>query len=124
MLSRVIDDEQAARRLARAIVADIRLYHEAEIAAGDVSEALGEGRALFHARVVGSLHRVFEEEASALPSQARSEEAPASPMAKPADPFASFHQPLVPPPRASPAALIAVMIAVVGIALGLALSLR
>lgn len=58
----LIDTEESATRLAKAIDADIRLYNHADIAAGaDMSEVLQEGRDLFHSRVVPSLHRVYEE---------------------------------------------------------------
>lgn len=58
----LIDTEEAATRLAKAIDADIRLYNHEDIAAGaDISGVLQEGRDLFHSRVVPSLHRVYEE---------------------------------------------------------------
>jgi hypothetical protein len=56
-----IETEEAARRLARAIVADIRLYHQEAVASGaDLTEEIGEGRALFQSRVEPSLHGVYE----------------------------------------------------------------
>lgn len=56
-----IDDEEKATRLARAIVADIRLYNEAAITAGkDITPQVAEGRELFRSRVVPALHRIFE----------------------------------------------------------------
>lgn len=55
----IVDDSQA-RRLARAILADIALYGGA--GALDDPKAVAEGRELFAARVSGSLHHLFEEE--------------------------------------------------------------
>lgn len=63
----LIDTEEAATRLAKAIEADIRLYNYEDVTAGaDISDVLQEGRALFHSRVVPSLHRVYEETIQAL----------------------------------------------------------
>lgn len=58
-----IDDDAAAERLARSILADISLYHEREIATGapGLGSAVDEGRALFQERVDPALHAVFEE---------------------------------------------------------------
>lgn len=56
----MIVDETTARRLARAILADIKLYGGA--GAVDDPKAVDEGRELFTTRVSGSLHHVFEEE--------------------------------------------------------------
>lgn len=56
-----IDDEDKARRLARAVASDIRLYHEAELATGaDLSQPIAEGRELFESRVVPALHPLFD----------------------------------------------------------------
>lgn len=57
---RIIETEQAARRLARAIASDLSLYNEEKILEGlqadnlyDVlSEEIKEGRELFNSRVV------------------------------------------------------------------------
>jgi len=53
-----IDGEQKARRLARALLADVELYH------GSLSdeEAIAEARGLFHTRVAPELHAAFDEE--------------------------------------------------------------
>jgi hypothetical protein len=58
----LIDNPDAARRLARAIASDILLCHREEIAkGGDVSEAIAEGRALFASRVTPAHHWILEE---------------------------------------------------------------
>ena len=59
----LIETEEAARRLARAIASDISLYNEAKIVTGlsnddlfgTLSEEIEEGRALFKSRVAPSL---------------------------------------------------------------------
>jgi len=56
-----IETEEAARRLADAIVSDIRLYNADAIAQGrDLSVEIGEGRALFRSRVLPAFHSLFE----------------------------------------------------------------
>lgn len=56
-----IGDEEAARRLARAIASDIALYHDARLRAGDPVDAeVAEGRVLFQARVEPQLFPVYE----------------------------------------------------------------
>jgi hypothetical protein len=72
-----VRDEASARRAARAIVSDIRLYHEAKlvdgrIRAGDSFAAeIEEGRALFAARVVPELDGLFDKAvAELLPADA------------------------------------------------------
>lgn len=60
----LIDTPEAARRLARAIVSDIRIYNEPKVAEGIekdtlldlLADDLEEGRALFRSRVDPSLH--------------------------------------------------------------------
>lgn len=60
---RVIETEEAARRLARAIASDLSLYNEDKILEGlkndnlyeSLSEEIKEGRELFHTRVVPEL---------------------------------------------------------------------
>jgi hypothetical protein len=68
----LIETDEAARRLARAIASDISLYNEEKVVEGitddslyDVmAEELEEGRALFQSRVVPALHaRNFYERA-------------------------------------------------------------
>ena len=62
---RIIETEQAARRLARAIASDLSLYNEEKILEGlqadnlyDVlSEEIQEGRELFNSRVVGDFKK-------------------------------------------------------------------
>ena len=59
----LIETEEAARRLARAIASDISLYNEEKIVTGlsnddlfgTLSEEIEEGRALFKSRVAPSL---------------------------------------------------------------------
>jgi hypothetical protein len=56
-----IDTPEAATRLARALISDVRLYHSARIERGeDLTDALQEGRELFRSRVEASLHVVYE----------------------------------------------------------------
>ena len=56
-----------AQKLAKAIVADIRLYNADDLSHGrDVSDAVAEGRDLFRQRVDASLYGVFEEVLSQL----------------------------------------------------------
>ena len=58
----IIDSEQRARRLARAVATDIVLYNEKQLNAGaDLSREIAEGRSHFCARVTPSLHWIFEE---------------------------------------------------------------
>jgi hypothetical protein len=68
----LLDDRQKAERLAKAILADIRLYNEDKIAslkkAGSFQAALAglhdeleEGRALFDSRVAPALRTLFDE---------------------------------------------------------------
>ncbi|HTM45425.1 MAG TPA: hypothetical protein VL137_10745 [Polyangiaceae bacterium] len=60
----LIDNEEAARRLARAIASDISLYNEEKIVRGiqndslfeEITEQIEEGRALFNSRVSPSLY--------------------------------------------------------------------
>lgn len=60
---RVIETEEAARRLARAIASDLSLYNEDKILEGlqadnlyeVLAEEIEEGRALFRSRVTGEL---------------------------------------------------------------------
>lgn len=58
----LLETDEAAVRLARAIVADIELY-QAEIitAGGDLSESIAEGRALYRTRVPERFHAFFED---------------------------------------------------------------
>jgi hypothetical protein len=57
----LIQSEDAATKLARAIATDIRLYNAEGIERGDdLSEAMQEGRELFQARVHSSLHAIYE----------------------------------------------------------------
>ena len=57
----LIQDPEAALRLARAIVSGIRRYQGAKLAAGgDVGAAVQEGRELFNSRVAPGLAFVFE----------------------------------------------------------------
>jgi hypothetical protein len=57
-----IDGEDEARRLARVIASDIKIYNTAKIASGgDISGEINEGRTLFKGRVVPALHGIFDE---------------------------------------------------------------
>lgn len=57
-----IDSEEAARRLARAVLADVELYNQARIDAGaDMSTQVAEGRGVFQQRVQPTFHGVFEQ---------------------------------------------------------------
>jgi hypothetical protein len=68
----VIDDEDKARRLARAICADVMLYNAAvkdapqHERAGLIAGPIAEGRALFVSRVSPRLAGLFEQEVAAL----------------------------------------------------------
>lgn len=61
----LIETEEAARRLARAIASDLALYNDAKVTAGirddnlfdSISSELSEGRALYESRVAPALHR-------------------------------------------------------------------
>lgn len=54
-------DRDVATRLAKALVADLRLYHERELREGRLPEsAVDEARGLFRARVDPALHDVLE----------------------------------------------------------------
>ena len=61
----LIETEEAARRLARAIASDLSLYNEDKIMAGiendnlfeELSDELEEGRALYERRVSPDLYR-------------------------------------------------------------------
>jgi predicted NBD/HSP70 family sugar kinase len=60
----LIENEEAARRLARAIASDISLYNEEKIVRGiqndtlfdEITEQIEEGRALFNSRVSPGLY--------------------------------------------------------------------
>jgi hypothetical protein len=116
MKSEMIDDEQKARRLARAIVSDLRLYNKDRIASGaDLTSEIEEGRQLFKSRVSGAFHAVFESEAQAL----RPSSAVARPL-PPATPAAMFDLSAPPTPPASNAPWIvigSVALAAVAVAL-------
>lgn len=57
-----IETQEAAQRLATAILSDIHLYNAEVIAnGGDLSEEIEEGRALFRERVVSQWHPLFEQ---------------------------------------------------------------
>lgn len=61
----LIDTEEAARRLARAIASDLSLYNEEKIVRGiegdslfeELSEEIEEGRALYKSRVSPNLYQ-------------------------------------------------------------------
>jgi hypothetical protein len=57
-----VDDEEAARRLARVILSDIRVYNPRKVAAkADLSDEINDGRLLFRSRVNPALTFVYEE---------------------------------------------------------------
>jgi len=62
----LIEDEEGARRLARAIMSDVTLYNDARIARAidperDLATELEEARQLFQARVAPRFYMVFED---------------------------------------------------------------
>jgi len=62
----IIDDEDKARHLARALMSDITLYNSDKIAHAldperELAESLEEGRQLFQARVAPRFYMVFED---------------------------------------------------------------
>ena len=62
-----ITNVDAATRLARAILQDIRLYHGETIRSGWIDPAaIDEGRGLYRSRVDASLHDDFERELAAF----------------------------------------------------------
>jgi len=72
-----IEDPKAAETLARAILDDVTLDHDARVREtrdllSDLAKEIDEGRALFRARVAPELYRVFEEEL--LPWQGRAKD--------------------------------------------------
>ena len=67
-----IDEPERARKLARAILTDIRLYNEEKIASlkgaqsfeallAGMKDELDEGRELFQSRAEPALHPIFDE---------------------------------------------------------------
>src|SRR4051794_28164059 len=57
----LIDSEEAAKRLARVILSDIRLYNREKIRSGaDLKAEIQEGYTLFRSRVVPDLVPLFE----------------------------------------------------------------
>ncbi len=120
---RQIDDPSQATKLAQAIVADIKLYHEDDIAHGrGLSEAIDDGRKLFTARVAPSLHGVFEEAAAQLAALGTASHQEAHDDTRPSDPQPQLPPGLFedPPPRRKPNTtlplLLLVMIGAVGVA--------
>jgi len=66
-VARKIDSEAAARRLARAILTDIRLCESEKVRAGeDLTDSVEEGRRLFRERVEARLYDRFEVAVSEL----------------------------------------------------------
>lgn len=60
-MATLIDKEEAARRLARVIVSDIKLYNANAIARGeDLTPRILEGFTMFKGRVTAEFHGVFE----------------------------------------------------------------
>ena len=56
----LIDNEDAARRLARVIISDIELYNRDKVDSGaDLKTLVDEGFTLFRSRVAASLHLLY-----------------------------------------------------------------
>jgi len=99
----LIDNEEAARRLARVILSDIELYQQKRIEAGDdMSGDLAEGRALFGRRVAPQLLPIFDATLATrrLGGRATNLPIPPMPVAVAAVPTVA---PTPPPPSAAPA---------------------
>jgi hypothetical protein len=61
---KLIDTEEGAWRLARAVVADLRLYNAdklEQLGPGGIPEEIAEGRGLFTARVEPRFHALFDQ---------------------------------------------------------------
>lgn len=100
---RLIEQEEAAKRLARVILSDIEIYHAQKIRSpADLKPELDEGYALFRSRVAPALVPIFSEvvadrfgkAAAKAPASERSERARLA-MAH----EATVTSPLPPPPR-------------------------
>lgn len=83
----LIEDEEHARKLARAIMSDISLYNGDRIAHAmdperDLAEELEEGRKLFQARVAPRFHVIFEDAVHTWAAEARSRATPGAPSAR------------------------------------------
>jgi len=109
----LIDNEEAARRLARVILSDIELYQQKRIEAGDdMTGDLAEGRALFGRRVAPQLAPIFDSVLSTRRLGGGSANMPApamvrpkvAPVAAPPEPPASEPPAPPSPPEPSPAA--------------------
>ncbi len=96
------------RKLARAIVSDIRLYHAEKIEAGtDLASEIEEGRMLFRARVTPEFHQVFEDEVAPLGAPAPG---PRPALDRP-NRFGSFYADAQPAPRGgSPLVLVTLVL--------------
>lgn len=119
-----IDDEDKARRLARAVASDIRLYHEAELATGaDLSPQMAEGRELFESRVVPALHPLFDVVMAEMGLPLVPPRPPGAPPLVPSDPSARPRPMLEAAPAPStgmgPGALMAVAILLLVVAGGI-----
>jgi len=115
-----IDTEEHASRLARAICADIELYNQDAIAAGqDMTAALEEGRSLYRERVAERLLPIFEQ---VLAAKGLGAPRGAIEARRAFEPAASPHPPLparTPPrPSASPALAIGIAVLVLAAAVG------
>jgi len=95
----LIDNEEAARRLARVILSDIELYQQKRIDAGeDMTGDLAEGRALFGRRVAPQLVPIFDATLATRRLGGRAGSVPAPPM-----PIPVVTPTAPPPPSPSPA---------------------
>jgi hypothetical protein len=98
----LIEEEDKARRLAHAIMADITLYNSDRLAHAmdperDLAEQLEEGRQLFQSRVAPGLHAVFEDGVRKWASEARARATPGAPP--PPSPPPRRETPVVDPVR-------------------------
>jgi len=80
----VIEDAEAAQRLAVAILNDITLYNDERIRKAtdleqDLAPEIEEGRVLFRERVAPALHKVFEDEILAWRGRAKDRAAALAP---------------------------------------------
>jgi hypothetical protein len=98
----LIDTEEAAKRLARVILSDIRLYNREKIrTGGDLKPELAEGYALFRSRVTPGLLPLFKKvlaDNNLRPAKAAAGPAPPAPAPRPAPRPAP-----APPPPVRPA---------------------
>src|SRR5882757_1363461 len=108
----LIDSEEAAKRLARVIFSDIRLYNREKIQTGaDLKSEIEEGYNLFRSRVAPPLFPVFKEVMvdsglrggrAAPPGQAPTAASATAPAAQPVESRARTAPPAAPPMQRAP----------------------